>query len=268
MEKKAPAGANLASISPEEFRSMVRRGEWTTHVMEPCFGYAKFNLVAIPKEMAFDFLLFAQRNPQACAVTDVTEPGDPHPKLLAPHGDLRTDLPRYHVFQDGQLIDEPTDIVRYWQKDLVAFLIGSISNIFSSLSEANVQFRFLGDYTTTIPAAPAGRLHGPMIATGALFRSSHDAIRAIQISSRLPAGHGAPIHIGDPSEIGITDLYLPDKFHPHPISPIEPAEVALFWGCGVTPQSVALKARTPFMITHKPGHLFVSDRRNEELAIL
>ncbi len=255
-------------MSPAEFRSLVRRGEWTKHVIKACIGFTRFNLAVVPKELAFEFLLFSQRNPQACAVTDATEPGDPHPKLLAPEADLRTDLPRYRVYEDGELIDEPTDVTKYWRDDLVAFLIGAIPNIYWLLQNASVRYRLIGDFTTNIPTIPTRRFHGSMVVSATLFKSSYDAVRAIQISSRLPAGHGAPVHIGDPAIIGIGDLYHPDIFHPVPVAPQETGEIALYWGCGVTPQSVAIEAKIPFMITHKPGHLLISDRRAEELAIL
>jgi len=268
MKESKPTEAELAAMSPAELRSLARRGEWTEHVMQACPGYAKFNLAAVPEEMAFEFLLFAQRNPQACAVTDVTEPGDCHPRLLAPEADLRTDLPKYRVYREGKLINEPTDVTKYWRDDLVAFLIGGISNIFWCLQDTNVQYRFLGDFTTNVPTIPAGRFHSAMIVSGNLFKSSYDAVRAVQISSRHPAGHGAPVHIGDPATIGINDIHRPDIFFPAPIAPQEPGEIAVFWGCGVTPAAAALEAKLPFMITHKPGHLFVSDRRPEELAIL
>lgn len=268
--------SELAEMSPKDFRSLVRRGEWATPTIRykekditPCRGYAEANLAIVPQDYAFEFLLFCRRNPQPCALLDVTEPGDPHPKLVAPEADLRTDLPRYRVFQDGALIDEPTDISNYWRDDLVAFLIGDSASFDWALIAANIQFRLTGAYVTNIPCVPAGRFHGPMVVTTRLFKTSYDAVRAIQVSSRHLAVHGPPVHIGDPAAIGIKDIYQPDMFSlSAPVAPQQPNEIVMHWGCGITPQTVALECKAPFMITHCPGHMFVTDRLAEELAVL
>jgi len=256
----------LAAMSPAEFRSIVRRREWTGVNTKVCRGYAQANLAVVPKDYAFEFLLFCNRNPLPCPVMDVTEPGDPHPKLMALEADLRTDLPKYCVFRNGELIDEPYDILKYWRDDLVAFLIGCSMSLEWSLQAANVQFRWIGTYTTNIQCLPAERFHGPIVATCRLVKNGHDAVRAVQISSRLLAGHGPPIHIGDPLIIGIKDLYQPDIFVTGAVAPQEPNEIAMFWGCGITPQVVALESKIPFMITHCPGYMFITDRLVEELA--
>jgi len=258
----------LLAMNAKEFRSIVRRGEWTEVDINVCRGYAQANLAIVPKGCAFEFLLFCRRNPYPCPVLDVTEPGDPQPKLMAPDADLRTDLPRYRIYQDGKLIDEPTDIIKYWRDDLVAFLIGCSASFDWSLRAANVQFRLIGAYTSNIQCIPAGQFHGPMVVSCRLVRNGHDAVRAIQISSRLLMVHGPPVHIGDPAMIGIKDLYQPDMFSVGLVAPQEPGEIAMWWGCGITPQTVALESKVPFMITHCPGHMFVTDRLTEELAVL
>lgn len=262
----------LANMSPADFRALIRQGRWTTFWrvgdIIPCRGYAVANLAVVPKDYAFEFLLFCQRNPQPCPVIDVTEPGDPHPKLMAPEADLRTDLPRYRVFQDGKLVDEPIDVIKYWRDDLIAFLIGCSGNLEWLLKAANIQYRFVGVYISNIQCVPAGRFHGPMVVTTRFFKTSHDAIRAIQISSRFPLAHGAPVHIGDPVAIGIKDVCQSDFVFGRSIFPEQPDEIALHWGCGITPQEVALESKIPFMITHKGSHMFVTDRVAEELTVL
>lgn len=268
--------SQLGAMSPEEFRSIVRRGEWTIPTdrykekdISPCRGYADANLAIVPREYAFEFMLFCNRNPRPCPILDVTEPGDPEPKRVAPGADLRTDVPRYRVFQDGLVIDEPTDINKYWRDDLVAFVIGSSTSFDWSLVAANVQFKMLGVHSTNIQCVPAGRFHGTMAVTTRLFSTSHDAVRAVQISSRHLDVHGPPVHIGDPVAIGIEDLYHPDIFSlPEPVTPLEQGGVTMFWGCGVTPQIVALESKVPFMITHYPCHMFITNCLAEELAIL
>jgi uncharacterized protein YcsI (UPF0317 family) len=200
-------------------------------------------------------------------VVDVTDPGSPHPKLVAPEADLRTDLPRYRVFIAGKLVDEPTEITTYWQDDFVAFLIGAATSFFWALQAANLDFRLLGDYYSSIACISAGPFEGPMVISGWAFKSSHDAVRAIQISSRHLASHGPPIHIGDPARLGIRDITKPEV----PIDPVPapgPDEILLWWGCGVTPQTVALAAKLPIFITHKGGHTLINDLQVEETANL
>lgn len=270
----------VGKLSPAEMRSIIRRKEWTGPDEMACLGYWKANMAIVPKDYAYEFMLYAQRNPQPCWIGASTDPGDPCPKQIAKDADLRTDLPRYRVFKDGKIVDEPTDILKYWRDDLVAFLIGAFPNTAWLLQSANVRYRFLGAYTSTIPCVPAGRFHGNMAVSCSIFKTGRDAVRAIQISSRYPDGHGAPVHIGDAASIGVKDFHHPDiiplinvKNLQHPemygkgYDP-EPGETVMWWGCGVTPQLAALAAKIPFMVTHWPAHLFISDTRCEEWAIL
>jgi uncharacterized protein YcsI (UPF0317 family) len=265
MSKKHLSDSELEEMSPRELRGLVRRGEWRGVNVYACRGYAMANLAIVPMDYAFEFLLFCQRNPYPCPVIEVTEPGNPEPRLMAPGADLRTDLPKYRVYQNGKLVDEPNDIMKYWRNDLVAFLIGCSNSFEWSLKAANVHFRLLGAYTSNIQCVPAGRFHGPVAVTCRLFKNGHDAVRAVQISSRLLKVHGPPLHIGDPARIGIKDLSQPDIFSFN-LPPQEPDEIAMFWGCGVTPQTVALESKIPFIITHAPGYMFMTDRLTEELS--
>jgi uncharacterized protein YcsI (UPF0317 family) len=268
MSKNSLTDEELLRLDPREFRSIVRSEEWKDITLHACRGYAQENLVIVPKAYALEFLLFCHRNPSSTALSDVTEPGDPHPRCLAQEADLRTDVPRYRIYREGLLVDEPMNIIKYWQDDLVGFLIGCSGGFDWSLSRANVRFRMTGAYTSTIQCVPAGPFHGPMVVTCRFVKGSHDAVRAVQISSRHPAFHGPPIHIGDPRQIGIEDIYKPDLFMPSVIADQESDEIPIFWGCGITPAVVAMTAKIPFMITHVPGHMFVTDRLIEELALL
>lgn len=259
---------DFIDMPPREFRNIVRRGEWAGDTVNACRGYAMVNLAIVSQDVAADFLLFCTRNPQPCPVVDVTDPGSPVPKFLAPDADLRTDLPRYHVQKKGQIIDKPTDIKDYWRDDLVAFLLGCSGSFEWILQSANLEYRTIGAYNTSIPCEPAGLFSGRMVVTCRLFASSHDAIRAIQITSRHPHMHGSPVHIGDPDAIGIDNLYKPEYGPIENVAPQRPNEIALFWGCGLTPELIAREAKLPFMITHAPAHMFVTDKLSEELAIL
>jgi len=258
----------LITMSPRKFRSIVRRGEWRERSEGVCRGYVVANLVIVPKDYAFEFLLFCNRNPRPCPVIEVTEPGNPHPKLTAPEADLRTDLPKYRVFKDGQVIDEPIDITNYWRDDLVAFLLGCSHSFDWALQASNIHYRKLVSCITSIRCLPAGRFSGHMFVSCRLVKV-YDAIRVVQISSRYLFAHGAPVHIGDPAAIGIKDqsILYRTKHLKKPIPAHEPDEIAMFWGCGVTPQVVAVESKVPFMITHCGGHMFITDRLLEELTV-
>lgn len=190
------------------------------------------------------------------------------PRFCALEADLRTDIPRYRVFENGRIIDEPYDIQQYWDKNSVAFLLGCSTNFDYILRKSNVQYRYIGDHTTSIEYVPAGYFHGAMVVSTRLFNTSHDAVRAVQITSRNLAAHGPPVHIGNPEDIGIKDIYNPDMFSfDEPIHPIESTETIMSWACGVTPQICAISSKVPFMISHFPGHMFVTDKLSEELSV-
>ncbi len=264
-----------AELAPRDFRSMIRRGEWTRETTMACRGYAQANVTILPKNYAYDFLVFCNRNQRPCPVIDITEAGDPHPRRVAPEADLRTDLGRYKVFKDGELVAEPTDIKDYWQDDLVGFLIGCSFSFEWLLRAANVKFRYIGVFISNIQCEPAGCFSGHMVVTGRLFESAYDAIRAIQITTRCPAVHGPPVHVGDPAIIGINffypynskDISQADFDARSDIAP-QPGEIAMFWGCGITTEMTVKKAKPPLMITQGDVNLLVTDRLTEELAIL
>ena len=262
--------ADLKDMTPQYFRQIVRQEKWTEWTSMACRGYAQANLAIVPKEIAFDFLMFCVRNPRPCPVLDVTDPGDPHPKLTAPEADLRTDLPKYRVYKKGELVDEPSNIIQYWRDDLVAFLLGCSFSFDWVLRDAKVQYRLLGAFSTNLPTVPAGIFHGPTVVTCRLVKGDRDAIRAIQLSSRHLFAHGAPVHVGDPKAIGIQDLYKPDMSRGDFFTgePQQPDEIALYWACGITPQTVAMATKPSLMIAHSPGCMFVTDKLSAELAVL
>ncbi len=177
--------------------------------------------------------------------------------------DVRRDLPRYRVFRDGAVESEPTDITDLWRDDLVAFALGCSYSFEAALLDAGVPIRHIEQgkkvctYRTALETVPTGRLHGHMVVSMRNF-TVPNAIRAIEITSRFPRVHGAPIHFGDPAAIGIADIDSPE-YGGEP--DIRSGEVPLFW---VTPQAVIEAARPPFYITHKAGHMLVTDRLNKE----
>jgi uncharacterized protein YcsI (UPF0317 family) len=254
-------------LTGSELRERIRCREHTGPTAGCALGYVQANLVVLPKALAYDFLLFCQRNPKPCPLVDVTETGSPVPPLCAPTADLRTDVPRYRLFQQGELIDEPADITSRWPPDSVGFLIGCSFTFESALLQAGVPVRHIEAgcnvpmYRTNTACRPAGVFAGPMVVSMRPMTPA-EAVRAVQVCSRFPRAHGTPVHIGDPDVIGIRDLARPDFGDP---VPLRPGEVPVFWACGVTPQAVVMQVRPPWCITHKPGHMFVTDWRDADL---
>ena len=246
-------------LSPAKARALFRDGK-VAPTAGWCHGYAQANLIAVPKDWAYDVLLFCQRNPRPCPVLDVTEPGDTE-TMLAPDADLRTDLPRYRVWRDGELTSEPKDVLGAWRDDLVTFLIGCSFTFEFALAEAGIPLRHVEQgtnvpmYLTDVACRPAGRMSGPMVVSMRPIPGSLVGDAAV-ISGRMPAVHGSPVHIGDPDGLGIVDLDKPDFGDP---VRIRRGDVPVFWACGVTPQAAVLASRPPFAITHAPGHMFVTD---------
>ena len=261
---------NYADMKPSEVRQLIREGKIDFQTSGMCNGYAQANMAVLPKDLAFDFLLFTQRNQKPCPVLDVTEPGSPVPRLIAPNADLRYDIPRYRIYKKGELTDEVTNLDKYWRDDLVAFLLGCSFSFEGPMLDAGLDVRHITDnhnvpmYITNIECVPAGVFHGPMVVSMRPMKPK-DSVRAVQVTSRMPFVHGAPIHFGDPEAIGIKDISKPDFGD---ASIIKPGEVPVFWACGVTPQAVAMAVKPEFMITHAPGHMFISDVPNFDLSVL
>jgi uncharacterized protein YcsI (UPF0317 family) len=261
------SGHSLRHASGAEVRRLARAGELTGPTPGLALGHVQANLVVVPRELAFDFLLFCQRNPKPCPLLDVTEPGDPEPRLAAPGADLRTDVPRYRVWRRGELHDEPADLGDQWREDLVGFLLGCSFTFESALLQAGLPVRHVEAgcnvpmYRTNIACRPAGVFRGPMVVSMRPMAPAQ-AVRAVQVCSRFPRAHGAPVHLGDPAAIGIKDIDRPDYGD---AVEIRLGEVPVFWACGVTPQAVVMEARPALALTHKPGHMFVTDLRDTDL---
>lgn len=251
---------------PHEAREEFRRG-LRVPTSGRCAGWTQANLISLPREFAYDFLLFAQRNPKSCPVLDVTEPGEISASIFA--GDLRTDLPAYTVYENGEPVGERTDVTDLWRADLVSFLIGCSFTFEAALLDSAVPVRHLETgrnvpmFRTDRECRPAGRLSGPMVVSMRPVPAERVA-DAVRVTSRYPAVHGAPVHIGPPESLGITDLGAPDFGDP---VRVEPGEVPVFWACGVTPQAAVMRSRPPFAIGHAPGHMAITDARDNDFLV-
>ena len=261
---------NLKNLEPHIARQLIRDKQLKNYTAGVAMDYTQTNLVVLKKELAFDFLLFCQRNPKACPLLDVTEVGSPIPQLSAPSADLRTDIVSYFIYKNGVLTEKVDEITGYWEDDMVAFLLGCSNTFEKALLNNGIPVRHIEMnsmvpvYKTNIPTIKAGCFEGPMVVSMRPIPRK-DLIRAIQVTTRFPATHGAPIHIGDPEIIGIKDINNPDYGK---AVPINEDEIPVFWACGVTPQSVAMQVKPDIMITHEPGHMFITDIIDETLTIL
>jgi len=254
-------------MTPQELRLAMRRGEFTGPTSGLVPGYTQTNLVILPKALAPDFHRFCDANAKACPVLEVIPAGVPFTAVMAKNADLRADLPRYWVYRYGRLDAEATNIFPWWREDLVSFLIGCSFTFERALLAEGLPVRHITEtknvpmYITSRQCIPQGRFHGPLVVS---MRPIPDELvkKAVAITARYPAVHGAPVDIGDPSELGIADLARPDFGD---AVTIYPGEIPVFWACGVTSQAVAMEAKPELMITHAPGHMFITDIQEEDL---
>ena len=257
----------LITASPREARRLIRAGKFEAPTSGLCPGYAQANLIILPKEDAYDFLLFAQRNPKPCPILEVSETGNPLLSICAQDCDVRSDFPRYRIYRDGVLEKECSDINEYWADDMVAFIIGCSFSFEADLIEAGIEMRHnteacnVSMYATNIDCTPAGKMSGKMVVSMRPIPYKQ-VVKAVQISGAVPKVHGAPVHIGNPAHIGIADIAKPDFGD---AVTIKDGEIPVFWACGVTPQSIVMNVKPRFAITHAPGCMLITDTKNSDL---
>lgn len=264
----AESSSFLVSDAVTQARASIRSGSWTSHTSGLAKDHVQGNIAILPKALADDFLRFCVLNPKPCPLLAVSQPGDPMLPQLGADVDIRTDVPRYRVWRNGELVEEPSDIRSLWRNDLVTFVIGCSFSFEQALLDSGMQLRHVSQnrnvamYRTNIATQNAGPFGGQMVVSMRPLKAA-DAIRAIQITSRFPQVHGAPVHLGDPGLIGIADLSRPDYGD---AVDVMPGELPVFWACGVTPQAAIQHARPDFCITHAPGAMLITDLLNHQLA--
>ena len=256
------------SRNAQQVRKLIRQGVWHSHTSGLASDHVQGNVVILPEAQACDFLRYCQRNPKPCPLLAVSEPGQAQLPSLGADIDICTDLPRCRVWRDGAVVDEPTDISALWRDDLVTFVLGCSFSFEQALLEAGLPLRHIEQgknvamYRSNIQTERAGIFHGPMVVSMRPMTAAA-AIRAVQVTSRFPNVHGAPVHLGDPAAIGITDLAAPD--YGDAVAVMDD-EIPVFWACGVTPQAALVQARPAFCITHAPGAMLITDLLNQQLA--
>ncbi|MBQ7113843.1 MAG: putative hydro-lyase [Clostridia bacterium] len=257
---------NYSEMSPAKVRELIRNGEITGPTAGMCAGYAQANLAVLPREYVEDFKQYAARNPFACPVLEVVE-GDPFTHSMGEGGNIMTDIPEYYIYRNGVLTEKVNDASAYWQEGFVGFLIGCSFSFEEALIRAGINVRHITEgrnvpmFKTSIKTVPAGPFSGPMVCSMRPMTPENAEI-ARRITEKMPNVHGAPVQIGDPEKIGIKDVMKPDYGD---AVTIYPGEVPVFWPCGVTPQAAVENAKPPIVITHSPGHMFITDIPNETL---
>ena len=251
----------LRSAGADVVRAKIRAGAYQGHTAGLAPGKLQCNLVILPKDEADDFARFCAENPKPCPLMGVSEAGDPIISDLGEDVDLRTDAAGYNLYREGALVEQRADIADLWRDDLVGFALGCSFTFERALIEADVPLRHIAQnktvpmFRTAIETTPAGPFGGPLVASMRPIRNDRLQL-ACEISERYPQAHGAPVHIGDPEAIGVGDLNAPDWGD---AVIVEPWETPVFWACGVTPQSAAIRARAPFCITHTPGRMLIAE---------
>ncbi len=254
---------------PAEIRQLCRSGALIDPTPGLAPGYVQANLVVLPYQLAFEFLLFCLRNPKPCPILDITEVGDPEPKCIAPGADLRTDLPRYRIFHRGELVEETTDATPFWRDDFVAFLLGCSFSFENALANAGLPVRHIEEgknvpmYKTTLQCTPSRTFSSPLVVSMRPF-PAQQVVRAIEVTSRYAKAHGSPVYMGSPDKIGIQDLACPDFGD---AVTLKEEEIPVFWACGVTTQMAIAQAKPEVTITHAPGHMFISDLKDDFLLV-
>lgn len=258
----------LIKLSPGAVRALIRAGQLRRPTAGLAPGYAQGNLVVLPQKYAYDFLLFAQRNPKPCPILEVSDVGSREFCMTAKGSDIARDIPRYCIYKEGQLIETVDSVESYWRDDLVSFLLGCSFSFEAPLIDAGIPIRHIEEqrnvpmFVTNIETTPAGIFSGPLVVSMRPI-PAHQVVKAVTITNQLPEVHGAPIHIGDPALIGIQDLQKPDFGD---AVTIKPGEVPVFWACGVTPQAAVMRSKPDFVLTHAPGHMFITDLKNSDLS--
>ena len=254
--------------NPTEARKIIRENKYTEQTAGTAYKYVQGNLCILPSKYASDFESFCKKNPKPCPLIGIGIKGDPSLKDLGDI-DIRTDVPQYRIWKKGELIDEPLDIKKYWNEDLVTFILGCSMSFELPLIEAGLKMQHIENntivpmYQTSIECETAGQFSGKMVVSMRPLNAK-DAIKSIEISSKFPAVHGAPIHLGNPDEIGIKDIMEPEFGDPP--RTLKKEEMPVFWACGVTPQSILEKSKPDFCITHSPGKMLITDKLNSDLA--
>lgn len=258
---------DYSAMHPQEVKKLIRAGKIDFQTSGMCTGYAQANLCILPKDYAFDFLLFCMRNPKPCPILEVGDVGSREFKAMASEGDVCTDFPKYRIWKNGVLEKEVTDISEYWQDDFVYFLIGCSFSFESEMLEADIPVRHIEEnvnvpmFNTNIELASAGAFHGNMVVSMRPIPNDL-VVKAVEVTAAMPKVHGAPIQIGNPQAIGILDVNHPDYGDSVTINE---GEVPVFWPCGVTPQNAVMQTKPPIAITHAPGHMFITDVKNVAL---
>ena len=254
----------LRQLSHHAVRRKIRAGRYAGHTAGLGMGFLQGNVAILSADDAFGFLRFCQRNPKPCPLMAVSDTGDPKMFTLGQDIDIRSDVPKYNIYRDGEFAEQRIDVTDFWREDSVAFILGCSFSFEEALVAEGIRLRHIDDnktvsmYRTSIETCPVGPFGGPLVVSMRPMQPA-DAIRACTITARFPQAHGKPIHLGDPRQIGIENIERPDWGEP---SEFAEGEIPVFWACGVTLQSAIQSAKPPICITHAPGSMLITDIPN------
>jgi len=261
--------ADDPAVSPLAARRLIRSGLHTGHTAGLAMGRLQGNLAILPKDLAMEFAIFCHRNPKPCPVVAMTAPGDPMLPDMGEDVDIRTDAPSYNIYQNGELVEQTPNIMDHWRDDFIGFVLGCSFSFEDALLKAGIPLRHhemdrtCPMYASNLACRPVGPFRGDTVVSMRPMRPA-DALKAVEITSRFRAAHGAPVHLGDPAAIGIADINKPDWGDP---VEIREGEAPVFWACGVTPQLVLKNARPPICITHTPGAMLIGDGESDAVSM-
>ncbi|MDP9651015.1 putative hydro-lyase [Paraburkholderia caledonica] len=255
------------STTPRELRQAVRAGQYDGPTAGYCEGFVQANLMILPQEYAADFRKLCELNARACPLLAVSEPGNWTLPTLGEDIDVRSDVPRYCLYRNGRMAEPLTHLEEVWRGDLLVFALGCSFSFEHLLMSNDLPVRHieLGAsspvFISSIDNPRSGPFAGKLAVSMWPFKPAQ-AIKAIEITSRYPQVHGAPVHFGDPNEIGIADFNRPDF---HGLSVVRDGEVPVFWACGLTPQVAVIAAEIPFAIGHAVGHMLITAMSVDQL---
>ncbi|KAF0980254.1 hypothetical protein FDP41_013468 [Naegleria fowleri] len=268
----------VSSFTPNEFRKLIRSGEFRSITSGYCEGYIQANLVILPQKFADEFEQFCKLNHAPCPVLEKLQPGEIKPKLLIHEEnecDIRKDIPKYRVYKNGVFVEETSDVSNYWRDDLVTFLIGCSFSFERALQQNGIEVRNITEkknvsmYNTNMICKTSSEFkylnRKPIPMVVSMRPIPKDKVDlAVKITEQFTTTHGGPVHCGDPNEIGISDLNRVD--YGESVT-IHEGEIPCFWACGVTSSIAALSIQeADLCITHAPGNMFISDLKEPTIV--
>jgi len=254
---------NLNSI-----RTSIRNSEYLGCTSGLAPNLVQGNLVIMEESYANEFIQYCRQNPKPCPVIGVSKAGDVSIPELCDDLDIRVDVPEYCIFQNGELKGSVPHIKGYWNENMVSIVLGCSFSFEDALIQAGLNVRNIdmgvnvSMFETNVATQATENFSGNMVVSMRPYKQSQIE-QVVETTEPFTMAHGAPVHIGNPEGIGVTELNNPQ--YGSPVT-IKEDEIPVFWGCGVTTQKAIEQAQLPLVITHAPGKMLITDRTYSELS--